>query len=181
MNVTGIRASESLYSFQPTQSRTAVRVSEAASRNSGPDTALFSAEARALAYGTAAESGEEGAAGLMEAVKNNDTANTSLASLKGQGISLFAMMLETLFLADLEENEQTAGTGEQNLPEKKSTPLEETGKAKEIKKLMTDVANGKADLSDLPKAMAAKSSGSGGADGRNPASKAAETDPGAFV
>ena len=75
------------------------------------------------------------------------------------------MMLESLFLAELDEAQSgsaSANTGTadgesaeaapQSAPERIGgrNPLSDSGKVADLKKVMTDFAGGKADLSDLP-------------------------------
>ncbi len=128
----------------------------AGNRNTGPDTAVFSDEALEK----------------YAALKNGDTSSTNAAasgksssSLSGVRSNLFGMMLESLFLADLDEAQRASAasseTGEsgdgapQSAPERIGgrNPFSDTGKTAEIKKAMNDFASGKADIADLPKAM----------------------------
>ena len=86
--------------------------------------------------------------------------------------SMFSIMLESLFLADLEESadkatkpanvegEQTSGDGlsdGKDATVKSVTPLNDGEHAAAIKKILTDFITGKADLSDVPKAMSMRS------------------------
>lgn len=160
-------------------------------RNTGPDTVSFSEDALRMARGQAggeSDSGEDDLS-FTDRLGAEETlhAGKSGASVSEQGKkSLFAMLLESLFLAELEESaaanaeadaagndqaDQTGQTGQGDMPRQQArttssvNPLEDGGKVAEIKKVLTDFAKGKADLSDLPKAMAVANSGSGGARG----------------
>lgn len=122
---------------------------------------------------------KNGGVGLEE----SDTPVKS-SSLSGKRTNLFSMMLESLFLAELDEAQSAsapadtvAADGEAvppSGPERSGgrNPFTDTDKVAELKKIMNDFAGGKADLSDLPKAMAF--AGGGGAS--SPATKA--VDPG---
>ncbi len=129
------------------------------------DTVTLSDDALALLHKSRGkedtDTGEE--TRLRDAARETETREAG-PSLREMGKSLFAIMLESLFLADLEESGQApAQEGQAGMPRKTANPLEDSGKAATLKKLMNDVASGKADISDLPKAMAM---GSGGAEGR---------------
>ena len=160
--ISGIQSSNALSEYYSVRARTGTRSEETQNRNTGPDTVFFSDAARALAGQSAGNAQEgEGADLLLSEEATAQMAEASgKVSLKEKGMSLFAMMLESLFLADIEESEQAGReAAETGMPEKKGTPLEDSGKAAEIKKVMSDVGKGKADLSDIASAMAVKSSG----------------------
>lgn len=84
--------------------------------------------------------------------------------------SMFSMLLESLFLAELEEsgaiggngagtaeNERQTGEDEVSRPQpnkaKSANPLGDGDKVAQIKKVLTDFAKGKADLSDISSAI----------------------------
>ena len=170
-SITAIQGSDSLTSLFPSRKRARTEDSAYSNPNMGPDTVSFSKDALALLGKT--KTAETDPA-LADSLQTTDTASSEKVSLKDMGKSLFSMMLESLFLADLEENAQaSANAAEDGMPREKANPLEDSGKAAEIKKLMNDVASGKADISDLPKAMAA--AGGGGSDKQSKSVAAKET------
>lgn len=130
-------------------------------RNAGPDTVSLSPEALAMLQSGSASTGT----GPVESVsqttatdflksQQKTTASTESASLT-QGFNLFAFMLESLLMAELDENEAPAQTDEKGAADsKKSSLTEDSGKVAELKKGLEDVAKGKADISDLPGIMA---------------------------
>ncbi len=129
----------------------------------GADTVSFSEEALVLAGKAKAAAEDDGSEpALADSLQDPDAAASESVTLKdATNKSHFAIMLESLFLADLEENAQaSAQVAEDGMPRRAPNPMEDSGTVAEIKKLMTDVASGKADLSDLPKAMGAKDGGS---------------------
>ena len=159
--ISAIQRSDELTSIYGIQKQTRPQADTSVNPFSGKDTVQFSEEALALLGRSKANDDEEGTQSLF-GNGSEETASTGVArtSLKDAGKSMFAIMLESLFLADLEENaEASAQSAEDGMPAEKSSPLADSGKAAEIKKLMNDVASGKADISDLPKAMAVKSGG----------------------
>lgn len=165
MSITAIQQSDSLYGIFGANTRSRADAVTPVSPNSGGDTVTFSEEAMALIEKMRKnKAGEEEAAenALRESLsRGKEQTGTQKTSLKEMGTSLFGMMLESLFLADLEENSQAAAQAAENgMPRKQANPLENSAKSTEIKNLMKDVASGKADISDIPKAMA---SGGGGA------------------
>jgi len=182
--ISAIQRSDELTSIYGIQKQSRPQAEPSVNPFSGRDTVQFSEEALALLGRSKASEGEEEAEALFgNNAEETASATMNRTSLKDAGKSLFAIMLESLFLADLEENaEATAQTAESGMPAEKPSPLADSGKAAEIKKLMNDVANGKADISDLPKAMGSKSGGTAGAKG-SPATKksgaASGTDEGA--
>lgn len=172
MSITAIQQSDSLYGIFGASGRPGTGpVTPVAPRSQG-DTVTFSEEALAMIETmrkARAEEEEAAESALREtAAQTEELARTQKPTLKEAGASLFAMMLESLFMADLDENSQAAAqAAESGMPPKRANPLNDSTKASEIKTLMKDVASGKADLSDIPKAMA-----SGGAAGRQSASPA---------
>lgn len=145
-------------------------------RNNGPDTVSFSDEALTLAQRQGNGEGSSLSCSpqleLREKTVSYNAGNTSPVL---NGKSMFAMLLESLFLADLEENaaEQSQAEGRSSQGESSGSrlrtstastanPLEDSKKARDIKKVLTDFAKGKADLSDITTAMAAGNAGSGG-------------------
>ncbi len=161
------------------------KVAQSRNRNTGPDTVAFSQEALAkaqrLSDRTTASGNEESPltdemAPEADALESKPQGGTSRLPKK----SLFSMLLENLFLAELEKNPANAGTAnsENTTPEndqsgtsaqprqqpqttKAGNALGDDGKVAAIKKFLTDFAKGKADLSDLPKAMAAGNASGG--------------------
>ncbi len=167
MSITAIQQSDSLYGLFGADERPKADAVTPVSPTPHRDTATFSEEALALIEKmrkARAKEAEEAQTALREsAALTEGSARTQKASLKETGVSLFAMMLESLFLADLEENSQAAAqSAEDGMPRKRANPLEDSAKSTDIKNVMKDVASGKADLSDIPKAMA-----SGGGPGRD--------------
>lgn len=162
-SISAIQRSEDVYSTFGTQKQTRPGSTTSVNPFSRADAVQFSKEALAL-LGRSKTNGEGGGTESLLGSDSEETAsaNVDRTSLKDAGKSMFAIMLESLFLADLEENaEASAQAAEDGMPAKKSSPLADSGKAAEIKKLMADMASGKADISELPKAMAAKSGGAG--------------------
>ena len=157
MNVSNIQAVEQEYGFYTPRNRVERPASAQTSRNTGPDTVSISPEARAL-LGEAATQDETDSECLQAGTGDEAaaaTASSGATSLKEMGFSLFSMILESIFMADMAERDQTQAAVEEGLPDKQSTPFEDSGKVAELKKVMNDVASGKADISDIPKAMAA--------------------------
>lgn len=176
MSITAIQQSDSLYGIFGTNGRSKADAVTPVSPSSGRDTVTFSEEALALIEKMRKAKAEEEEAAedaLQKSLAEADEqAQTQKTSLKQAGTSLFAMMLESLFLADLEENSQAAAqSAEDGMPRKQANPLESSAKSTEIKTLMKDVASGKADISDIPKAMA--SGGGGGKQSTSPVTKQA--------
>lgn len=119
-------------------------------------------------------------AGLLEAdaadarsaeAAQGETAAERLSSAVDK-FSLIGMLMESLFLAEIEENQTSgsasgqAGEPEQQAagkPEKSANPLHDGDKVAELKRVITDFTSGKANLSDLPQAMAMGSSKAGNA------------------
>ena len=180
MSITAIQQNDSLYGIFGTNGRS--RADSDATAVSGPttDTVTLSEEALALLQKMKAkQAGEEKAEALLQEADEQTEAQAAATkvSAKDMSKSLFAIMLESLFLADLEENRQAeAQAAEDGMPKKQASPLENSAKATEIKKVMNDVASGKADIADLPKAMSMGSGSGSGKQANAPAAKpAAET------
>lgn len=160
MSITAIQQSESLFGITQAERKNRSTASQPTSSGS-TDTVQFSEEALALFGKSRQTDGKDETESLFDET-TEATETTPAKSIKEMGKSLFSIMLESLFLADLEESAKaTAQTAEDGMPKKAASPLEDSGKVAELKKLMNDVATGKADLSDLPKAMATGSGGSG--------------------
>ena len=109
-----------------------------------------------------------------ESLKKTPSGDASSLSQK----SLYSMMMESLFLAELEESsaddaattEASGSEGEQTGAEaaqvrsgtaKASNPLQDGEKAASIKKVLSDFSRGKADVSDMLKAMTVSNGGGG--------------------
>ena len=166
MGVSSIQSGSGVYGISGSQERKKQAASTTESRNSGSDTATISGEAVAK----------------YQAMKKDDVnldnkgAPAKSFSLSDMGTSMFSMMLESLFLAELDEAQRvsssaTTGNGEtsdaapQSGQERVggSSLFNDTEKVAELKKIMNDVVSGKVELSDLPQAMAkAMALGGGG-------------------
>ena len=165
-SITAIQQSDSLYGIFGTGNRAKADTSAVQGVAPKNDTVTLSEEALALLEKIKAQKAEEAAAeeealrNALELADEQEAApKTSLAEMGKK--SLFAIMLESLFLADLEENSQAAAqAAEDGMPRKQETPLQDSAKSAGIKKLMQDVASGKADISDIPSALAMGSGGS---------------------
>ena len=128
--------------------------------------------ARELAFGTSESTEDE----EMVAVSEAETENASeRLSSEMDKFNLIGMLMESLFLAEIEENRTTtSGQTNPDLPEeeqqaqqqakaaKSTSPLRDSDKVAELKQVISDFSNGKANLADLPKAMAMTSGKSGG-------------------
>lgn len=167
--------SESLLSYR--KPGVGVAESATANRNAGPDTVFFSEDALKAARRDGGGSDESGLS-LKSEPDSEETRNAEKSDSSASGLgrkNLFSMVLESLFLAELEEsaagNAETASAeGEQaetppQRPQaaKSASPLEDGGKVAEIKKTLADFAKGKSDASDLLKAMAVPGGGREGA------------------
>ena len=145
-------------------------------RNTGPDTVSFSEDALRKAGIFSADSGgvaeEKPASGSSTQTDEADSAAASKSLTNTGKKSLFAMMLESLFLAEIEEssaggnraaNAETVSEdqmpGRQAGKSEPGNPMQDGEKVAALKKVINDFMQGKADLSDLPKAMAVGSSG----------------------
>ena len=176
MSITAIQQSESLFGVTGARAQDRTRREQpatAANPNLGPDTVQFSEEALAL-LGRSKMAGNEDETedetGLLPA--EDDARETTSASLEDRKKSLFAIMLESLFLADLEENSQnSAEAAETGMPKKDANPLRDSDKTAEIKKTLNDVVSGKADIADLPRVMAMKSGSGAASQSNSPAAK----------
>lgn len=160
MSISGIQSANRQDDIFASRARANAPAFVPRNRNNGPDTVLISDEARAMAGAADAETDtaqETTKASSRTALQQRDKAKSGV-SLREQGMSLFGMMLEGLFMADLEESAENNRAAQEGLPKKQSGGLmQDTGKVAEMKKTMNDVMTGKADISDLPKAMAFKS------------------------
>ena len=176
MGVAGVQSGGGAYGLFDTQERKKRETLPVENRPSGgPDTASVSDEAAAR----------------YQAMKNGGVkvevrdAPARSSSLSANGANLFGMMLESLFLAELDEahsGSNPADTGSadgeaaeaapRSGPERSGgrNPFTDTEKVAALKKVMSDFAGGKADLSDLPKAMAL-----GGSGASSPAAKTASS------
>lgn len=181
MSVSAIQGSTYSGYISPFEKRgSSVAENAAGNRNTGPDTVSLSQDALALAYGQNAEEADAQEDGLLFkdrlASEENSVQNKPRENLSGvAGKSLFSMLLESLFLAELDENaasgeavnagneqDSEAGISQQQSPKAKGgSPLADGEKATEIKKVLADIGKGKADLSDIPKAMAVNGGGAG--------------------
>ena len=174
MSITAIQQSDSLYGLFGTNTRPQADSATAATFSPEADTVTLSEEALALIRKLKAQKAEEEEEKLLQdaAAQAEETGAATKVTAKDMSKSLFAIMLESLFLADLEENSQAAAqSAEDGMPQKRSSPLENSEKATQIKKVMNDVASGKADISDLPKAMAMQSGAGSGKQTNAPAAK----------
>jgi hypothetical protein len=177
MGIASVQSGSGANDIFGTQERKKREFPAVENRNTGPDTTSISDEAVAKYQAV-----KNGSAGL----EDKDGAAKS-SSLSGKGFNLFSMMLESLFLAELDEaqsgstsadtgttNGETTEAALQNAPKRVGgrNPFSDTGKIAELKKIINDFAGGKADLSDLPKAMAF----SGGSGTPSPATKTANSD-----
>lgn len=166
MSISGIQSGiGSQFDIYSSQKRAQDTLEGLVTRNSGPDTVFISDQARAMAG--AQDAGEASEESFLQAnrelLQSDDDAQKATRSLKTQGVNLFSLMLDSLFLAELEDGEEAAAAAETGEPVKSRSVMEEGGKAADLKKVVNDVMTGKADISDLPAAMAGKP-GSGAAD-----------------
>ena len=159
--------------FERLQNRRVTAQQEAVTnKNYGPDTVTISDEARAmLAQNGAVEET------LPEKISRPESSAANSAA-KITRKSVFAMLMESLLLAEMEEAGagaeakqavQADGTVQDVAPQDKKSvnPLQDGEKVANLKKVINDFMSGKADISDLPQAMAV---------GKAPGSK-----PGAFT
>lgn len=183
MSLTGIQGYTSAGYTSPYHKRDSAIV-DGSSNNpaTGPDRISFSEDALKMAQGhpTNAANVKEDEVAFKDKAQSDETRN---ATARGSSLtelsktSLFSMLLEGLFLAELEESAVNSGDaangaseranddGSQRQPgrtPKAKNPLEDGERVAEIKKVLTDFAKGKVELSDLPKVMAGGSaSGTG--------------------
>ena len=149
--------------------------------NGGEDTIRISGEAmeKYLAMRESAQKQEVPENGFLSGSETSTASTTAGRSGEKLGVNLYSMMLESLFLAELEESESIAKNAEDGMPEKQKSLLGDSGKVADLKKLMQDVMNGKADITDLPQVMASRSggSGSGGNSVASPKKNGSESEP----
>lgn len=172
--ISAIRQNDDIYSFTKRGAKPA-RDEEAPIASWGPDTVSFSNEALQKAMGEA----DGDAKSALDATRRDEkeTEPSAKQLTKTASKSIFSMLLESLFLADLEEAEASGaapdgnaqpgtegGSGETSAAPEKMTsvnPLRDGEKSAALKKALSDFANGKADVSDLPRLMAVGASGGG--------------------
>ena len=170
MSISSIQPSSTQYHIFEVNRASSPADEKYGTRNTGSDTVSFSEEsikkARELITGkTETEKDERAFLKGTEADENDGKPESLSQSFKK---SYFGMLLESLFMAELEES-GAIGNGGQNGAEgspqegvqKSSNPLTDGEKVAELKQLMKDLSNGKADISDIPAAMAGGSSGKG--------------------
>lgn len=156
-SIQGISGLETQYSGRI---RRAASETTAPSRSTGPDTVTLSAEAMEMAGLSSQKESAEAEAATDESGAAKEQATSGSGSLKQQGVSLFGLILESLFLADLESNEQSSAQGEESVSteggqtQTLANPFQDNPKSAELKQLLEKVVTGKADITDLPKAMA---------------------------
>lgn len=166
--ISGIFSAGGPYTEPQSKRNTGVKHGDIAT-SSGPDTVFISKEALRMA-GRYADDGDEsnGLAGIM---KEDDSASSGAATAKtSQNQARFlSMLMESLFLAELEDSGSGAPRAESGTEETEQTqaaqpknapnPLRDGGKAALIKKGISDFISGKAGLDDLPGLMAAGGAG----------------------
>lgn len=172
--ITAIQSGSSQF-ILPSRKYKAPQAEETVNRNTGPDTASISEEARQMAlYGEIADSENgENEETLQETMARSEKPAKTSATIEKK--SIFAMLMESLLLAELEES-GAGGSGAQEDAQadtaaretaaqarKSASPMEDGDKVAQLKKVINDFMNGKADLSDLPKAMAVGKTGAGNA------------------
>ena len=193
-SVSGILASNWQYDIS-SRRRNAALAQEAQGGIKSRDTVSLSAEALMLATGEAEEQGLT-VREQMEQAEEENHGTSADAGAKLERKNFFAMLMESLFLAELEDAGSTrsatvpdaaadattdGGSGSTaDAPtagvaggmSAVSRDAARTGKSSflkdgeitaALKKVITDFMNGKADLAELPKAMAAGASGGTGA------------------
>lgn len=164
-NITGIRASGDIFAPQRAWPGAAARPEPSGGGNYGQDTVTLSKEACLLAQGLAGAT--DHAAGDVtadaaearpgrEKIAQTDTGADS--SLKVNRKSIFALLMESLFLAEMEEADgggSVENGGETAAPGTgaSSGPLQDGETVARLKRAVNDFMTGKADLADLPKAM----------------------------
>ena len=162
-----------------TPNRPAARPQAAGSRNSGPDTASISEEARQLARQAVENNAETEQAGIeSESEKSSSEENAS--PLRSGGFNLFSLLMDSLFLAQLEDSEEQSQAEQKGLAPRQKGLMQEGDKVAELKKVIDDVMTGKGDISDLPRAMAAGSKKGGSASTPVTQSKSDSTDKNAL-
>ena len=132
------------------------------------DSVSISDEARQMALAANKQAGQQGSdsGSFLDNAAQHDDEEAPKSLRK---ISLLGMMMESLFMAELDENGAAqsgaeAGQGAETT-QKQSGLMQDGEKAGELKKLMNDFAKGKIDLSDIPAAMALGKSGTSGSNG----------------
>lgn len=167
--ISGIQSSGDIFAPSRARPYTAARTEPTPGRYSGPDTVTLSEEARQLAQGAAAATHEatEARPG-REKIARADTGADS--SLKVNRKSIFALLMESLLLAEMEESgaggdtgQNAAQTGGETAPpaQKSASPLQDGEKVARFKQVVNDFMTGKADLADLPRAMSVGKSSAG--------------------
>lgn len=165
MSISSIQADSYQNDFFTSQKRSGATENILNNRNTGPDTLSLSPEALELARQAAADSKAQAEdAASQKALQQDQNQENRGASLKEHGFNLIGLMMDSLFMAQLEEGEQSARAVADGMPEEQAGVMEDSGKVAEMKKVINDVMTGKADISDLPKAM---SLGSGDARSTN--------------
>lgn len=159
-----------------------------ANRNTGPDTTTFSQEALHKAQGQNADSvdPEIGDLPLKDTLSSADIEqkppSESLSGLLKK--SMFSLLLENLFLTELTENAAASSEAVKNDPTQEdgvaqqqpspshgSNLLKDSEAVSQIKNVLTDLAKGKADMSDIVKAMAGGASAGSTGEAKGSASK----------
>lgn len=162
MGVAGVQSGRGAYDIFNTQERNKREALPVENRHAGgADTANVSDEAVARYQAM-----KNGGAGLE--VRDAPARSSPLSANR---TNLFGMMLESLFLAELDEAHSGSPPADAGAADGEATPrsgperfggrnpFTDTEKVAALKKVMSDFAGGKADLSDLPKAMALGGSG----------------------
>lgn len=178
MSISSIQEAQRQYEIFPSQRLGTYAEDNAGTREAGADTVTISPEARAMMEKAAAAANEEEAAESALQQATQTAAQESGKALpeidKGR---LMSMMMEMLFISEQGEQGETQVDADGNpLPEQQSkatNPFQDNEQTANLKKVMNDFATGKADISDIPAAMAG---GKSAAAGGKQASKSVATD-----
>lgn len=178
MSISSIQAGSAQYDIFQQERRVGKKNDDFGLRGQS-DSVSISDAARQMALAAASEAGQQepDSGNFLDKTAKHEDEEAPKSLRK---ISLLGMLMESLFMAELDENSASqagAESGQAGETSQKQTGLMQDGdKAGELKKLMNDFAKGKLDLSDLPAAMALGKSGSSGID--NPAGRGAVTQNG---
>ena len=181
MSISAIQEAQKQYEIFPAQRLSTYAEESASGLGAGADKVTISAEAQAMLDKFAATEADGEASAEGDAAQNPaEQAARSLPEIdKGK---LLSMMMDMLFISEQGERGQDGGTqfdaegnpvpAETSAQPKSANPFQDNAQTANLKKVMNDFMSGKADISDLPAAMAG---GGSGVAASSKAGKAADT------
>lgn len=179
MSISSIQKAQRQYEIFPAQrlgTYTEENTSSSYGAGSGTDTVSLSPGARALAAKSASAKAEgENTESALQQATQNAAASASRALPEIDKGKMLSMMMEMLFISEQGERGQGSGIDAegnpvQEQPAKPANPFQDNAQTASLKKVMNDFMSGKADISDLPAAMAGGKSAAAGAKQTNTSS-----------